>query len=76
MLAVAGDTLGDQWAEAHGTDRKQTLAKAMAAAFVANPPPVSLKLAADARQRALRQAPPGFEPARAPAAELPARMNS
>ena len=43
-------------------------------------------LAADARQRALRSAPPGFEPARAPvvepghpdiapAAELPARMN-
>ena len=75
-----------QWAEAHETDRKETLAKAMAAAFGTNPPPASLKLAADARQRALRWAPPGFEPARAsaaesgpsdiaPAAELPAWMN-
>ena len=69
MLAVAGETLGEQWAEAHETDRKETLAKAMAAAFGANPPPASLKLADDARQRALRWAPPGFEPARAPAAE-------
>ena len=58
----------------------------MAAAFGTNPPPASPKLAADARQRALRWAPPGFEPARpsaaesghadiAPAAELPAWMN-
>ena len=69
MLQVAGETLGEQWAEAHETDRKETLAKAMAAAFGNSPPPASLKLAADARQRALRWAPPGFEPARAPAAE-------
>ena len=69
MLAIAGETLGEQWAEAHETDRKETLAKAMAAAFGKNPPPASLKLADDARQRALRWAPPGFEPARAPAAE-------
>ena len=69
MLAIAGETLGEQWAEAHETDRKETLAKAMADAFGKNPPPVSLKLADDARQRALRWVPPGFEPARAPAAE-------
>ena len=69
MLQVAGETLGEQWAEAHETDRKETLAKAMAAAFGKNPPPASLKLADDARQRALRWAPPGLEPARAPAAE-------
>ena len=86
MLAVAGETLGKQWAEAHETDRKETLAKTMTAAFGKNPPPASLKLADDARRRALRWAPPGFEPARAsaaesapadiaPAAELPAWMN-
>ena len=69
MLAIAGETLGEKWAEAHETDRKETLAKAMADAFGKNPPPASLKLADDARQRALRWAPPGFEPARAPAAE-------
>ena len=55
-------------------------------ALTVNPPAASLKLADDARQRALRWAPPGFKPARAsaaepghsviaPAAELPARMN-
>ena len=60
--------------------------KAMAAAFGTNPPPASLELADDARQRPLRWAPPGFEPACAtapksgpadiaPAAELPASMN-
>ena len=38
-------------------------------------PPRPLELADDARQRALRRAPPGVEPARASAAELPARMN-
>ena len=86
MLQVAGETLGEPWAEAHETSRKETLAKAMAAALGTNPPPASLKLADDARQRALRRAPPGFEPARpsaaesghsdiAPAAELSARMN-
>ena len=69
MLAVAAETLGEQWAEAHETDRKETLAQAMAAAFGKNSPPEPLKLADDARQRALRWAPPGFEPARAPAAE-------
>ena len=58
----------------------------MPVALTANPPAASLKLADDARQRALRWAPPGFEPARAsavepghldiaPAAELPAWMN-
>ena len=76
----------EQWADAHETDRKKTLVKAMAAAFGTNPPPASPRLADDARQRALRWAPPGFEPARAsaaesghadiaPAAELPASMN-
>ena len=85
MLAVAAETLGEQWAEAHETDRKETLAQAMAEAFGKNTPPARLKLADDARQRALRWAPPGFEPARAsaesapadtaPAAELPAWMN-
>ena len=86
MLQVAVETLGEQWAEAHETDRKETLATAMAEAFGKNPPPTSLKLADDARRRALRWAPPGFEPARAPAAdagpadtapaaELPAWMN-
>ncbi len=86
MLAVAAETLGEQWAAAHEADRKETLAQALAAAFGADPPPASLKLAADARQRALRWAPPGFEPARpaaaepgpadtAPATELPAWMN-
>ncbi len=60
--------------------------KALAAAFAANPQPASLEFADDARQRPLRWAPPGFEPARAsapesghadiaPAAELPASMN-
>ena len=87
MLQIAGETLGEQWAEAHETDRTETLAKAMAAAFGADPPPASLKLGDDGRQRALRWAPPGFEPARAsaaesgpadvaPAAELPAWMRS
>ena len=58
----------------------------MAVAFGTNPPLASLELADDARERALRWAPPGFEPARAPAAvsgpsdiapaaELPAWMN-
>ncbi len=85
MLAVAAETLGEQWAEAHESDRKETLAQAMAEAFGKNTPPARLKLADDARQRALRWAPPGFEPARAsaesapadtaPAAELPAWMN-
>ena len=86
MLQVAAETLGEQWAEAHETDRKETLATAMAAAFGKNPPPTSLQLADDARQRALRWAPPGFETDRAPAAdarpadtapaaELPAWMN-
>lgn len=86
MLAIAAETLGEQWAEAHETDRKETLAKAMAEAFGKNPPPASLKLADDARRRALRWTPPGFEPARAsadesdpadvaPADELPAWMN-
>ena len=86
MLAVAAETLGEQWAEAHENHRKETLAQAMAAAFGKTPPPDSLKLADDARQRALRWAPPGLEPARAPAAEpgpadiapaaeLPAWMN-
>ncbi len=87
MLAVAAETLGEQWAEAHENYRKETLAQAMAAAFGKTPPPDSLRLADDARQRALRWAPPGFEPARAPAAEsapadiapaaeLPAWMNA
>ena len=86
MLQVAGETLGEQWAEAHLADRKETLAKPMAAALGTNPPEASLKLADDARQRALRWAPPGFDPARAAAAdsghadiaaaaELPAWMN-
>ena len=86
MLQVAAETLGEPWAEAHETDRKELLAKAMAAALGASPPPASLKLTDDARQRALRWTPPGFEPARAsaaesapavvaPAAELPAWMN-
>ena len=39
MLQVAGETLGEQWAEAHKTDRKETLAQAMAEAFGASPPP-------------------------------------
>ena len=70
----------------HETDRKETLAEAMAAAFGTNPPPESLELADDARRRALRWAPPGVVLARAhdaesghadsaPAAELPAWMN-
>ena len=86
MLAVAAETLGEQWAEAHESDRKETLAKAMAEAFGKDTPAARLKLADDARRRALRWAPPGFEPARAsaaesgpadtaPAAELPAWMN-
>ena len=86
MLAVAAETLGEQWAEAHESDRKETLAQAMAEAFGNSPPPASLKLTGEARQQALRWAPPGFEPARspaaesapadvAPAAELPAWMN-
>ncbi len=86
MLAVAAETLGEQWAEAHENYRKETLAQAMAAAFGKTTPPESLKLADAARQRALRWTPPGFEPARAPAAEsgpadiapaaeLPAWMN-
>ena len=41
----------------------------MAAAFGTNPRPESLKLADDARKRALCRAPPGFEPDRASAAE-------
>ncbi len=86
MLHVAAETLGEQWAEAHETDRKESLAQAMAAAFGENPPPTSLKITEDARQRALRWAPPGLEPARpaaadsspadiAPADELPAWMS-
>ena len=86
MLQVAAETLGEQWADAHLTDRKELLAQAMAAAFGASLPPASLKLTEDARQRALRWTPPGFEPVRspspdsspaniAPADELPAWMN-
>ena len=86
MLAVAAETLGERWAEAHDADRKETLAKAMADAFGNGPPPASLKLGDDARRRALRWAPPGFDPTHAPdaesgtsdiapASELPAWMN-
>ena len=57
-----------------------------AVAFGKYPPPASIKLADDARRRALRWTPPGFEPARAsaaesapadiaPAVDLPAWMN-
>ena len=66
MLQVAAETLGEPWAEAHENYRKETLAQAMAAAFGASPPPDSLKLADDARQRALRWTPPGFEPSPRP----------
>ena len=72
----------EQRAAAREIDRKKTLVKAMDAGFGTDPPPASPKLAADARQRPFRWAPPGVEPARRlrrrvrrPAAELPASMN-
>ena len=69
MLQVAGETLGEQWAEAHLADRKETLAKAMAAAFGMNPPLAPLKLADDARPSAAESGHSDI------AAELPAWMN-
>ena len=72
MLAVAADTLGEKWEEAHASDRKDALAEAMAAAFGPTPPAESLGVSAEARDRALAWAPPGFEPAGSAAGPPPA----
>ena len=68
VLAIAEQVLGPDWTNAHSQDRKDTLAKAMAAAFGPDNPPASAGITDDARARALQWTPPGFLPAAAPAA--------
>ena len=71
MLAIAAETLGDQWEEAHASDRKETLAAAMAAAFGPDDPPPAAGVTPSARANALAWAPPGFR-LHEPAAPEPA----
>ena len=63
MLAIAAETLDEDWSDAHASDRKDTLAQAMAAAFGPDTPPAALGITGEARARALEWAPPGFEAA-------------
>ena len=63
MLAIAAETLDEDWSDAHASDRKDTLAQAMAAAFGHDTPPAALGITDEARARALEWAPPGFEAA-------------
>ncbi len=62
MLAVAAGTLGNRWEEAHASDRKETLAAAMAAAFGPDDPPAAAGVTPSARASALAWTPPGFRP--------------
>ena len=71
MLAVTAETLGEQRAEADETDRKETIAKAMAVAFAANPLAASLKLADHAHQRALHWHRPASSPPAPPPPSFP-----
>ncbi len=64
MLAIADGVLGKDWAEAHASDRKDTLARAMAAAFGKETPPADAGISPEARARALQWTPVGFEPQR------------
>ena len=69
MLAIARRTLGPEWAAAHGKDKKDQLAEAMAAAFGASGEAESLGLSAAARAAALGWTASGFrafDPARPP----------
>ena len=69
MLAIARRTLGPEWVAAHGKDKKNELAEAMAAAFGANGEAESLGLSTAARAAALGWTASGFrafDPARAP----------
>ena len=59
MLAVARETLGVEWAQAHGKDKKATLAAAMETAFAAGDG-VPLGVTKEGRAAALAWAPPGF----------------
>ena len=64
MLAVARETLGVEWAQAHAKDKKAVLADAMEAAFAAGdgvPEGVPPKgVTAEGHAAALAWAPPGF----------------
>ena len=69
MLAIARRTLGPEWAAAHGKDKKDELANAMAAAFGRDGEAESLGLSAAGRAAALGWTPSGFrafDPARPP----------
>ena len=69
MLAIARRTLGPEWAAAHGKDKKDELADAMAAAFGRDGEAESLGLSAAGRAAALGWTPSGFrafDPARPP----------
>lgn len=69
MLAIARRTLGPEWTAAHGKDKKDELAQAMAAAFGPNGEAESLGLSAAGRAAALGWTPSGFrafDPARPP----------
>ena len=69
MLAIARRTLGPEWAAAHGKDKKDELADAMAAAFGRDGEAGSLGLSAAGRAAALGWTPSGFrafDPARPP----------
>ena len=59
MLAVARETLGIEWAQAHGKDKKATLADAMEAAFAAGND-VPAEVTPEGHAAALAWAPPGF----------------
>lgn len=74
MLAVARRTLGPEWAAAHGKDKKDELAAAMAGAFGPDGEAEALGLSAAARAAALGWTPSGFrafDPARPPEEDAP-----
>ena len=75
MLAIARRTLGPEWAAAHGKDKKDELAEAMAAAFGPSGEAESLGLSAAGRAAALGWTASGFrafDPARPPEEDAPA----
>ena len=75
MLAIARRTLGPEWAAAHGKDKKDELAEAMAAAFGPSGEAESLGLSAAGRAAALGWTASGFrafDPPRPPDEDAPA----
>lgn len=70
MLAIARETLGEEWAAAHRNDRKGALAEAMEAAFAAGDA-VPAGVSPSGRAAALSWVPPGFGAFDAAPAEAP-----